>query len=317
MKSKKPTKVAGARRPKNEKARTPWNTRAVLSAAGAIAVGGGSIATGVLGVPYVMRDTNGRLIRAEQSVRVAWPESASGGTWMPADMRDSILLLVSEELAASRDVISRQSLSRVGEALVETGWFVGTPTVARERGGVVSVTGVWRTPAAVVRHQGRDRLISWSGELLPVEYAIGESPLIAIIGVTQPPPRDTEGRLDHGRRWESDSLKAALDLLRLLTGQPYSGQVGAIDVSGLGGGDNRIVIVTDKGSRVVFGTRPGVNAVDRGEVTVPRRLENLAELFRMTGRIDANLPHVEVFRQHVLLDRRTLDQPPNPANERP
>ena len=256
----------------------------------------------VLGLPRLRADASYR-IRHDDGIAIlfSFPTDEPGGqTWFKDEFATQLHRIAAEQISEHPDVLSREQLDAVRDALAHTGWFEGGAVVTRAR-GAIHISGQWRVPAAVVSHDGREYLIAWGGHLLPKSYAEGEAyardGVRVISGVAFGPPADEQHRLRYGRRWPGKDLRAALELLALLQDRAYFDQVAGIALSqraapaeGL-----TLTITTPEGTRVVWGGPPNESGVHRGEVSRDRKLSNLDALVRRFGRIDAGRELVEVF----------------------
>jgi len=240
--------------------------------------------------------------------RIAWPALGGPfeGTWLPASSQRQLTQIVHAN--ASDNLFDQASLERTREALHRTGWFVHPPTVRRGRDNVVEIEGEWRTPAAVVRHRERDYMVSGRGELLPIDYPVGGAgPAHRVVMGAEFGPPTRDGRsFAFGEEWIGGDVQAALSLMATLrhhfAGSRVWEQVAGVDVTEHRR-NGRLSIVTDRGSRVVWGAAPG--AVTPGEQTTVQKLERLAHLANgATGRIDAGARRVEIHGALVYVDER-------------
>ncbi len=241
------------------------------------------------------------------SLRLEWPALAGDPTrtWLPESARREIVGAAMSKLTS--DPFDRGALVRARKALLETGWFERVDRVRRKTGGVVEVSAVWRTPAAVVRWEGKDYLVSTQGEALPLVYDAGVAgtSVMVIEGVEVGPVRTSAGGVAFGESWPGASVRAALDLMGVLRrafgGGAAWGQMAGIDVSEFRT-RGRLAIVSDAGARIVWGAPPGRLAP--GEQTTEQKLMRLARLASgPTGRIDSNERYLEIQGPHVFIDQ--------------
>ncbi len=264
----------------------------------------------VFGLPK-LRDRASYRLRYEDgvSIFVELPADEPGGdSWLKGEFATDLHLIAAQEISAHPDVLSRKQLDAVRIAVARTGWFEGDPIVRRTR-GQIHISGEWRVPAAVVRYEDREYLISWRGHLLPKSYPAGEAyptdHVRVITGVTFGPPADDQLRLRFGVQWPGAEVRAALELLALVHDEPYAADIAGIDVSrretakGINDNELLLTIVTPDDSRVIWGSPPNVSGVHRGEVSREQKLANLLALHDRFGRIDAGRQLVEVFRHDV------------------
>jgi len=243
----------------------------------------------------------------EITVDFAWPPlpgrapDQPAATWLPDQVRNDLLDIAYGHLGPDQRPFEPDAIEALSIALNDTGWFEAPPRVTRQPGARISVNGSWRIPGAVVRSDGKDHLISWKGELLPLSYERGLSGQRIILGAGAPRPTDSFGRPAFGQPWPGDDIKAALDLLSLIRPKAYWKQVTGIDTSQLST-LKRLVINTDTGSKVVWGSPPGVRAF--GDQPDDAKLQRLDQLFQRWGRIDAGRRIVEVYGPIILVDDR-------------
>lgn len=212
-------------------------------------------------------------------------------TWLPEQLREEIQHLARRHLDASESPFSTQTLRRVGQAMERSGWFDSRPLVRREHGGRIVVSGTWRIPAAVVRTQGRDYLVSWDGKPMPVVYDEGSSRLTPIVGASASPP--AEGSvIDYSRSWPGDDVQAGLELLNLIRTRPWISQVSAVDVSSFAA-DRTLSLLTTGGGRINWGGRPSKPRL--GEASTTAKLATMDRLQKGYGSIDAGGRTIDIF----------------------
>jgi hypothetical protein len=207
-------------------------------------------------------------------------------TWLPQQQQDELLALAqSAYQGKAQPGFSRSPLERIGQALAASGWFEGSPKVRRASDTAICVEGKWRIPAALVRYQGKDHLISWDGKPMPVVYDAGEAKTMrVIIGPAVAPPTTPDGSRDFASAWPGEDIAASLELLQLMSDKPWYRQVAGIDASEYSG-KGQLALVTPDRTRVVWGGRPSKPAI--GEVSTAQKLAYLQQLFHDFKRIDA------------------------------
>ena len=181
----------------------------------------------------------------------------------------------------SENPFDRASLADTCRALESTGWFKKIDFVRREAGGVVRIRGSWRIPGAVVRREGFDHVVSLDGERLPLDYREGKTggSLKALINSAYPPPLA-------GERWPGGDVQAGLALIGQLHGTVAWPQVAAVDISNYAK-NKRLIIITDRGNQVVWGSAPGeFNPNEPDAATKLRRLTTLVSSPDFEQRID-------------------------------
>lgn len=281
-----------------------WSGRSFLAAVVIGAIVGAS-----LGLAPLKKHVSA--VRADPlTVEIGWPAMRSTAdeaneqdrprTWLPAEERRRLVELVSS--AVSLDPFDVESLDRARRALTATGWFHEPPTLRREPGGVVTVSGRWRRPGAVVRAGEWDYLVSQEGRLLPLRYEPGEAdPLRAIINAFSGPPIGEDGRLRFGAEWSGGDVQAALSTLALLRRSSAWDRIAAIDASAFLD-DASLTIVTRSGGRLVWGAPPGAEAP--GEVGDQTKLDRVAKAMDNPAWRNAERPRVEIHMPEMLIDAR-------------
>lgn len=264
-----------------------------------------------LGYPYL--EARAAQVRSTPVRAIfSWPPLAGspGGvtpdgqpaTWMNSAIRSRLESLVTEQVSA--DPFDRASLERARDLLHGTGWFDAPPVLERGADGSVRVAGVWRIPAAVVRHAGRDRLVATGGELLEPVYREGTSGLKVIVGVGFDPPAV-------GAPWLGGDVQAALALLTFVQRSAGFAQVAGVDVTGYDP-DRRLALITDRGTRVIWGSPPNEwNPGEPSSETKLQHLDLLASRDEFGRRIDACRPQVDLSNPRgVLIDSTAGTVPP-------
>jgi hypothetical protein len=291
--TRKKSKRSTPRRPKHDWARTWRVASPILGGVCVLALGMGM----TFGVERLDQDARRLLAGTPMTVELEGPVSTEGLRWVPQDQLDA-LISQSQRLLAGRDPMNVQALGDVGQMLERSGWLSGPPRVERVGRDRVRIQADWRVPAAVVRHNGRDHLISWEGLVMPLEFAPGAAEVRAILGAGLA-PGDPDRSSRYLKVWPGSDVQAALSLLRLLSEQPYFHLVGAIDVGPLARREP-MEIITPMETRVVWGAPPG--EFRPGEVTTEVKLARLSSLFRRDGRIDGNSLRMEIHGPLPLRD---------------
>ncbi len=284
----------------------PGRTRRVVVSFAILALVGGMIGGVAFGLGG-LKDRVGESRSAPLSLRLAWPPLAGDATrtWLPESARREIVATAMSKLTA--DPFDRAALENARRALLETGWFERVERVRRRTGGVIEVSATWRTPAAVVRWEGKDFLVSTMGETLPLVYEAGGAgaSVLVIEGVEAGPKHKNGGETAFGEAWPGAGVRASLELMGVLRrafgGGAAWGQIAGVDASEFRT-RGRLAIVTDAGARIVWGAPPG--KLTPGEQTTDQKLTRLARLASgPTGRIDANERYLEIQGPHVFIDQ--------------
>ncbi len=261
----------------------------------------GVVAGLALGLPALER--RAAIVKREPvRVVIEWPPLTGASTpgtatdsWLSERYQQQLTALAQEAL--TDNPFDHASLEASARALVDTGWIVRVRAIRRESGGIVRVTADWRTPAAVVRHGDYDHLVSTEGELLPVQFKHATSGMRVIINPAFPPPEHP------GEMWVGGDVQAALALMAHVQTHPAWAQVAAIDAERYAK-SHRLAFLTDRGTRVVWGSPPGETRV--GEPTTRQKLSNLDRLMTDPAfgrRIDAGQPLVDLSNPRgVIID---------------
>lgn len=226
------------------------------------------------------------------------PGTPPVATWLPLSDQQGLLALAKAAFDGDGGALSPDPIARVATAMAQSGWFVGTPTIRRERGNVVRIGGTWRIPAAVVRSEGKDHLLSWDAMPMPASYEPGEARLPVIFGPALGRPLKA-GAPDLSTAWPGEDIAASLELLQLLSSQTWSSQVAGIDASRFSS-EEVLTIVSTFNTRVVWGGRPSRPRM--GEVSTRQKLVNIAQLHHDSQRIDSGYPEIQIFGRWLLLD---------------
>lgn len=259
----------------------------------------------ITGVVLGRRAVDERAVRVADAlppiVQIEWPKLGEGSqatarTWLPEAFQDELLKLAYTALGTpDRKVavhIGADELAAVGEALGTSGWFDTNPTVVREPGRAIRISGRWRVPVAVIRNAGKDYLIASDGRPMPPVYPAGQSNLPVVLGVQAAPPLTETGAVDCLKVWPGTDLQAGLELLALSLNQPWRDQVAGVDVASYRK-DKRTAIVTRRDTRVIWGGRPTQPLL--GEASTIKKLAQIEFLNRNFKSIDAGKPEVEIF----------------------
>jgi hypothetical protein len=271
-----------------------------VSAAGVLILCLGLLCGVLLGVrPLEARAAALAGLRAP-AITIHWPPLPDAtGTWLPRDEQERLTRLASDAAGGDETPYSPASLERISRALFATGWFADYPTVRRTSPGALQVRGTWRIPAAVIRTEGRDHLVSWDAMPLPPAYDPGASTMPVILSPAKGPPRAANGERTFTTPWQGSDVGAALELLATLSGQPWANQVAGIDLARYRD-EEVLLIATRTGSRIVWGGRP--SAPRSGEVSTRQKLLHLSQLQQDFKRIDAGYPLIYINTARLQLD---------------
>lgn len=250
----------------------PWPAQGPYWRGAAWLVGlGGLTAAAVIGVPRLQASVVGTLPATDVTI-----EFIDRPAWVHGDLLDWLDITARPPLTGSP--LDSGGLIAAREALLDTGWFDAVEQVRRHAGGRVTIEAIFVTPAAVVRDGAGDHLVDFAGRLLPRTYPRdGAEHQLVITGAHFDRPARP------GVQWDGADVSAALRLLRVIDARPWRGQVEAIDAGGYLA-DETLVLVTDLGARIIWGSAPGDES--GLEVTNERKLGYLDTAYREFGRID-------------------------------
>lgn len=260
-------------------------------------------------VPRTLDERTAALLAANPlTLEIRWPTvtakddgaSSAPRTWIPLEWQQRLLNDARAILGESANPLDPVVLQSLSASLHASGWFETPPTVRREDGTRIVVTGAWRTPAAVVRHGADEVWITWDAKVMPSVAPAASVNARTIVGPAAAPPRRDDGSLDLGSTFPGADLAAGLELLAVCARQPWFDQVAGIDVSRFTD-DASLAILTTQGTRVVFGGRP--SAPRFGDAPTRDKLRLLATLYRDTRRIDGGHPTVYVDLPFLMFDR--------------
>jgi hypothetical protein len=178
---------------------------------------------------------------------------------------------------------------------------------------VIEISAEYRQPAGLVELSGMYYLIDTEGVRLPGAYPPKILPalhwLIQIKGASGPVPPP-------GSAFDSHSINVALQMINLLSAQPYAWQIQAVDVSNLDGKVNpdapEITLLTTFGGQVWWGVAPGKEGFY--EVPATRKLDSLLKIYQQYRRIDAGEPYVDIRGDQVLVPRPKSELAPVTPN---
>jgi len=174
--------------------------------------------------------------------------------------------------------VDRGALCAIRETLDETGWFASVDQVRRSSTGALIVQATFLAPTAIVEDRYGEAIVDAQGRLLPEGCRLSsDAHVIRIVN----PRRHRPVRAR--RAWESEDVHAALLLLNHIRDEDWINQIHSIDLSD-GVRNGHLVLVTDRQSRIVWGSSPGTETPL--EAIAERKLVRLDHLFRNSGRVD-------------------------------
>ncbi len=272
-----------------------------LSSFTVLVLGLGLLVGAILGMKPLEARAAAVQTRGPLKLTFVWPAMAGGrgGTWLAPSHQEQLMQIAMEAAGPRPEVYDAAPLARVSDALFDTGWFESPPRVTRDTKGGATVEGVFRVPAAVVRKDGKDHMISWDGKLMPAVYDPGESRLPVILDPALGAPSLRSGQRDYQTQWAGEDVAASIELLGLLVRQPWAAQVQGVEASGYSR-DGSLAILTRNASRIIWGGRPSKPRV--GEVTTRQKLAYLAQLQTDHKRIDGGYPLIYVNSSRLQFD---------------
>jgi len=228
----------------------------------------------------------------DPQAHINWGMGDSGHIWMPIAERDRIERNIQASLKGAK-ALNWHPLYQASKALAATGWVNGEPTARWNDDGSIAIDAEWRVPFAAVRNDGRDYIIDFDANVLPLEYAQGQSNQFVIHNPALPFP-------GAGNQWNEPEVHDALRLLAELESNDLLTQIVGIDL-----GTNRdhgiLHILTNGDARVIFGGGPGRSRP--AEMPSSVKLERLVSLQTKTGRIDAGALILDVRGQDITMQR--------------
>jgi hypothetical protein len=202
----------------------------------------------------------------------------------------------------------QESLEQARASLMATGWFRDInairrgPALGDDQRATIMVEGDWRRPEAMVIHNGRKYLVDRDGYVIerPIGSMLGEMAYMIV-----DPPGSFQGI---GQRWGHEAVAQAVRVLaevdRKIDRGRYGGQIRGVDYSG-GAGPGTIVLMTDTGSRVVWGSPLG-EEVPVTEPGADEKLTRMTQVLRDYGRVDANAPLLDLRRSPLVVPRTSM-----------
>lgn len=239
-----------------------------------------------IGLPELERRAMARDQAMPGGVEIVFPQPgwyAENPEWtLPEVDRELHDLVVDAIEAHPRSPRVRDGLVEAHRSLEASHWFRQIDRVRWIDSRTVQVEGEWERPAAWVttRIDGRDRdiLVGADGRRLPFEQepSDGRPRLVGIDASSVPEVGETFG----------DEVVAGIALQELLSAFSWSDQISSVDVSGLAGSSEGLVIRTNRQCSIIWGSPPRAQ-IDASEVTVRQKLDFLDYFDRSFGRIDA------------------------------
>ena len=222
--------------------------------------------------------------------------------WMNATIQEQIL-------AAARpnepsDATDRRTLAEQAESLARSPWVKTVKSLRRVYGqgpgDTIEIDAVYRTPVALVRWHDGFWYVDAEGVRLPEKFndtqvkqmtAAGGRPTFRVIESVASGPAPV------GKTWPGKDIKAGLELVNLLADKPFADQIVRVDVANYDGrmnaNESQINLLTRYGTQVRWGQPPSSTAFFV-EQRVERKLDVMQQACRQTGRVDMNLPWIDL-----------------------
>ena len=275
-----------------------WGKRAVQEVAGALAMVFGAHGRGLLHLAGAVAAVAGIMfgLGTLRERVYALPEFDLPVTLKlvntPSWLNDAQLREMLSGLEPMR-FLDAQVTQEVAAHVERSGWVEHVVRAERCRGGVIKVQCEFRRPLAVVQQGGQFILVDERGIRLPGIYSDpGEFVIVQGVGEAAPAV---------GELWEGADLEAGLRLVKLLVGEPFYGQVGAVSVHNYGGREAakeaHLALLTRPDGRtghwgrVLWGSGPGEEIE---EPTASEKIRLLRANYQQCGRIDAGAPWIDV-----------------------
>ncbi len=169
---------------------------------------------------------------------------------------------------------------------------------------IIEIACQYRRPAGLVSVNGKYYLISPHGTRLPGSYAPADLPalnwLMRISGVPVSVPLP-------GRQFSATGITLGLKMIRLLSPQPYAGEIQSIDLANMYAHvpltTPKIILKTRFGTQIYWGLPPGQEGFY--EVPATRKLQLLEDVYQQYHRIDAGRAYIDIRSDEVLVPRPT------------
>lgn len=255
-------------------------------------------AAGVLAVIAAAEWLKSRML---QEVPVNRVVVADGPDWLD---ESAIKEIQSAAMEVVRENPADKNLAeKVAEKLAGNIWIRKIPAggVVNNYDGSLVIRCEYRKPLAIVGAGGVWVRVDREALVLPGRFLRSGVPAgkyREIVGVKSKPP--TAGQL-----WPAEDLLAAVNILRLIDGKPFTGEITAIDVSNYRGRRNtykaHIVLTTEKQSEIRWGRAIGTEG--RIEVGYEIKLRHLEDLFIRYGSLN-KLVHADLRGKKVLVRLR-------------
>lgn len=294
MRPKKTAKTAVKKQPLSPEARARIRT-IVKNAGGFLAFAGVIAAVFFVSQRYVTRNIT---VTNQPPVIVMSNRPSWMGDALAQQIVDSVAPAVPMKTDDRQGLIDREKLLAVNP------WVRKVNMVRRvyrdSPGDTIEVDCEFRAPIALVRWQEDFWYVDAAGVKLPERFNIEQvrqllnaqgGPLMRVIdGVTTPPPIA-------GKIWSNGEIQAGLELLALVKEQSFAPDILSVDVSNYAGrqhpNESQLNLVTRENTQIRWG-QPVSSKKFFAEARVDQKLNFLSNAKKTTGRIDMNLPWIDL-----------------------
>lgn len=289
-----------SKKPKTVKVKDPARSdlirRAVLHSLSAI------VLIGLLAFGYyrLKKYVEGDLLVATRPPRVVIKNR-------PAWMSDALAAQIVHSLqpTSAHSAFDKKLLVDTVATLNRNPWIKQVHEVRRaydkEPGDTLEIDCDFRAPIALVHWKDLFWIVDTEGVKLPEEFTVAQLPSIIrgadgklniriVEGVAEAP-------VESGRQWAGADLAAALDLVKLLYGQPFAEEIVQVDVANYGGRidprEAQISFITKYDTAIRWG-RP-LNAKDFfAEIPPSEKLDHLRQIWQQYHRVDAGVQWIDI-----------------------
>lgn len=200
--------------------------------------------------------------------------------------------------------LDRDLCRRAGDLLAKSPWVEHVRSVRKTGDGRLAVSCRYRAPAALVQRGNDFALASTDGVRLPGRYGYHPDFVVIQGAAAEPPPP--------GEPWVAKDVRAALEIIRLLSTEPFFAQLTGVRVHNYGGRRDRLdphisLTTAGAGTRIDWGSAPGEEVEEN---SVEEKIELLNENYRRWGRIDAGRERIDIS---TFPDRFTTPATTSPA----
>lgn len=200
--------------------------------------------------------------------------------WIGDSLRDHLASTAAPWLLGTR--LMHNDLSNARNALLDSGCFATISQIERVGPNIIEIKATFLSPSAKIVDSRGPLLIDRSGLILPEGYRVQTDAHLVTI---QSPVYDRPDTV--GMYWPGTDVAATLSLLELLHTKPWFQQVETINLAAFEQ-NHQLVLITDTGSRIIWGSPPGEEAAL--EAMPWQKIERLEWLYDHHGRIDQYHP---------------------------